>query len=106
MAMANTARFIAAAALTALLTAPQALAAEKMGKLIIVDKVLKGDKKGARTAGAGDRGQTARRPQPSAGGDGTEYGVERPAPEGPDPNAPGAGGNAAGGGDKPPMVGE
>lgn len=108
MAMANAARFIAAAALTAVLTAPQALAAEKMGKMIIIDQVLKRDKKaadGAGAAGGGGQGvqggQTARRPVQGGGNGEGEFGVERPAPEGRDPfEVKGDGGQPRGGGER------
>lgn len=113
MALANKTRFIAAASLALLLAAPLALAKDKMGKEIRVEDVLKGRNSG------GD--QTARKPAQKSSGDGggdVGYGVERPAPEGRDPNevtgggertldgdgsgggaATGAGGDQAGGGD-------
>jgi hypothetical protein len=112
MALANKTRFIAAASLALLLAAPVASAKDKMGKEIRVEDVLKGHKSGG--------SQTARKPAQKSGGDGGDdgaYGVERPAPEGRDPNevtgggersldgdgsgatAKGAGGNQAGGGD-------
>ena len=94
MALANTARFIAAASLTLLLAAPAAVAGEKMGKEIRVEDVLKGRKSGG--------SQTARKPAQSGGGDDGGYGVERPAPEGRDPNVVTGGGERSldGGGSK------
>lgn len=101
-----TARLTAAAALSVLLAAPQALADETMGKVIDVEKALKGGKTAQSAGDAAGGKQTARQPQagqkqpkqpqgrpPQAGGgdDGEAFGVERPAPEGPDPYAPEAG---------------
>jgi hypothetical protein len=105
MGMAMTARFFAAATLTVLLAAPLAAApaAPKGGAwtaraLKIADKEygkeypLDGD------GNAGKQGQPGGAPGAKAGGDQTarqpvqgggkegEYGVERPAPEGTDPN--------------------
>jgi hypothetical protein len=115
MALANKTRFIAAATLTAILTAIPAiaqsaarqaagvqLAEEKMGKEIRVGEELKRGKAGqsgkpAAGNAAGNGNQTAKKPEQ---GDGDEFGVERPAPEDPDPNAV-EGGDETGGGEKP-----
>ena len=111
------ARLMAAAALTALVMAspslaqggahrssPQ-LAEEVYGKEVPIDKedeagkpgeAGKQGKAGAGTT-AGTAGQTARQPEARGGGDDGAFGVERPAPEDPDPNALQGGGEAAGG---------
>jgi len=98
----NKARFFAAATLTLLLAASQGLAGEKMGKEIRVDEVLKGANGGQ--SGTARGSQTARKPA-QGDGDGDAFGVERPAPEGRDPNEVVGGGDGAeraldGGGDK------
>jgi len=103
MGLQNKARFFAAATLTLLLAASQGLAEEKMGKEIRVDEVLKGAKGGQ--SGTTGGSQTARKPAQGGGGDGDEFGVERPAPEGRDPNVVVGDGDGAeraldGGGDK------
>ncbi len=117
MALANKTRLIAAATLAALAapaavlaaapataqsggrqSGPLQLAAEKMGKEIRVEDVLKGRKRGqSGEAGktAGSAPQTARQPAQSGGGDDSAFGVERPAPEGKDPNEVIGGGDGA-----------
>lgn len=112
----STARLAAAAALSVLLAAPQALADETMGKVIDVEKALKGGKTVQPGGGTAGGGQTARQPQagqkqprqpqdgpPQGGGgdDGEAFGVERPAPEGPDPYGPEGGDGARRGGGPP-----
>jgi hypothetical protein len=65
-----------------------------MGKEIRVEDVLKGRKQGRSGKAAGGGQQTAR--QPAQGGDDGAFGVERPAPEGRDPNEViGGGGDGA-----------
>ena len=116
MALQIDARFIAAAVLSGMLAAPQALALGSGGQPAPVQladyeagkevplgeagqaskkghagKVGQAGKAGKTAAGQAGGDQTARTPEQGGGGDDGGFGAERPAPEGPDPNAPESG---------------
>jgi len=111
MALPINARFIAAAVLSGMLIAPQALALGSGGQpaapVQLADNEAGKEKKEGeatkKSSGQAGGKQTAKKPAQRGGGEEGGFGVERPAPEGPDPNAPEGGGDGASGkSDLPP----